>query len=324
MPCTPTAGPLSNGGTHRFTTRKVNGNVFCLVKVTGRKSPTRFVIRILKSPKDTMLRIEKLKPVAQPVLSRDQWDFSQCPPDELWDCHFYEFAREGGTIRASVAAWRRLHPGKVFDDWLTFAASAKRGNRPQVFGYEVFNWYPEWPEAPYLRIKESERKRRRRMVPQPVRVENIRNALRIVPLPKLLKEFSEPSPFGTLQLPPQDRLTVKSADGTHETVAFDIDWRHSNGTLRKAFECWLQQNRPPHVPEWKIKGKGTQAEQIKKELKALGASRLLRVMGWKAAGALTARVLPTAEVLFSEQSAWSDAKKCANSVLKRFGGLSSF
>ena len=47
--------------------------------------------------------------VERETVDRLNWDFSSCPPDELDECHAYEFARNLTPIRKDVA---RLRKGK--------------------------------------------------------------------------------------------------------------------------------------------------------------------------------------------------------------------
>jgi len=93
------------------------------------------------------------------TIDRLEWDFGQCPKEELHDCWMYEFMRECPHILESVRTWRAAHPGKRFDDWLPIAGQASRKDRPEAGGWEAFPFYPEWPRQPYLSIPQAERER---------------------------------------------------------------------------------------------------------------------------------------------------------------------
>jgi hypothetical protein len=271
-------------------------------------------------------------------LSQFDWDFSTCPTDELRSCYNYERTRESKVHRDSLLEWRRNHKGSTFDDWLPIASEPSRAGRPPLFGWELFTYCPEWPEQPYLAIPQAERQRRQNLIPKIIEQADITNALRLVHLPKLLKDFSDGTPTGKKWLlPPLNRATVNPGYDIqkpmasdpfphepvpldHETVAFEIDWRHSDGNLSKLFQLWLKSNRPKEVRQWIIKGKGRTSEQLRKDLKALGAWRLLKKMKWDAAAEHTANLSPTGKALFDNQAAWISARKHAQSLLKSFIG----
>jgi hypothetical protein len=266
-----------------------------------------------------MKLMQKLKSAGRGnILAREEWDFSTCPPDELRDCYYYELMRESKVHRDSLLKWRRYQKGSTFDDWLPISSKPSRAGRPPLFGWEFFSFCPEWPAQPYLSIPQDERQRRRKLIPKIVQPADERNGLRVHLLPKLLKNYSDGTPTGKKYvLPPLNLATVKSDDGTHETVAFEIDWRHTDGTLSKLFRLWLKINRPKEVRRWIIKGKGRTSEQIRKDLKALGAWRLLQKMTWQEAALLTSESdpSPNCKSLFDNQSSWIGARHHAEKVL---------
>jgi hypothetical protein len=73
-------------------------------------------------------------------------EFSSCPKDELWQCWFYEFARELPDYHKRVKAWR-TSKGAQTDSKLTELL---------LFG-AVFLFMDEWPETPYLKIPAKKR-----------------------------------------------------------------------------------------------------------------------------------------------------------------------
>ena len=255
-------------------------------------------------------------------LSQFEWDFSTCLDHELFECHGYEFAREFPHVREAATIWRRHHHGSAFDDCLTVAKKLSRVDLAPVVGWGLFYFFPEWPEHPYLSISETERHRRLRLLPKLHQPRDVKNALRLIHLPGLLKDYSEPLPSvgkWTRVLPSQERATVKSDDGIHETVALKIDWRHQDGTLNRLFARLLEKLRPNEVNPWPNKGKGRAAEQFRIKLKALGALRLLRIMPWAEAADSTVK-LSQGQPLFAEQSNWIRARKDAERYLVEVGG----
>jgi hypothetical protein len=259
----------------------------------------------------------KKKPVR---ISRWEWDFSQCDPAELRDCYYYEFTREFPIVCNLVAKWRTAHKGSRFDDWRPIFSKNNRDNRPRAFSYELFNFCPEWPEQPYLSIAKNERLRRRHLNQQPPPRSDKSNALEQVNMPMIIRDHIE---RGIKSEPPLDELergVIKQDDGLHEIAAFKIDWRHTDGILGECFAYWLKHYRPKGIAQWKIKGKGRRHEQMMKNLKALGAWRLLNKMPWKVAADVTSELNDEAKPLFGEQPNWIRARKHAENLMTKFKG----
>lgn len=269
-----------------------------------------------------------------PEIDPLDWDFSSCPPGELTDCYRYEFARESEMLKQSAQAWRNGIQGCRFDDWVSVARKNSRRSRPHFFGWEPFNFYPEWPQQPYLAVKVPERARRRNLLPKLQRTRRSASALRRLDVcslmqcePTLMIDQSEvwaevAGAAHLVKLTPRepDLASLASGDGAIEIVAFQVDWRHSDGVLKECFEHWLA-SRPKQVKRWEIKGKGNPREQIKSRLKQLGAMRLLRSHHWTEAARITEAV--AGKPLFNEQSSWiraaaNAAELCGNLSEKIF------
>ena len=255
-----------------------------------------------------------------PKVSRWEWDFSQCPPDELHDCYYYEFMREWNIVREQVAEWRKAHAGSKFDDWRPMFSKITRENRPRSFSYELFNFCPEWPSQPYLSIKQNERQRRRQMIFRPAPQSDKSRALGQVNVSMIIRDHIERGIKYEPTLDALERCVIKQNDGLHEIAAFEIDWRHSDGTIIKRFSSWLKSIRPKSVSQWTIKGQGTDSAQMMKNLNALGAWRLLKIFHWEDAAKETAKFYAGGKSLFGEQPNWIRARKYAESLLTSFPG----
>jgi hypothetical protein len=79
------------------------------------------------------------------------------------------------------------------------------------------------------------------------------------------------------------------------------------------FEAWIEKNLPADVEIREKRGSGSHATQVRKDLKALGAYRLLEVMDWDDA------YIETEGKLFrSNRQTWIDAKKRAQAMIGEF------
>jgi hypothetical protein len=102
-------------------------------------------------------------------------------------------------------------------------------------------------------------------------------------------------------------------------VALEIDWRRSDENMLQAFAAWLKESRPKHIKATTkaTVGAGSRRRQIRADLKALGAFRLLREYGacHRAYNATYDAVGD--KFLRSHDSAWSRAKRRAEHVMRR-------
>src|SRR5687767_5614694 len=94
------------------------------------------------------------KPQTPTQPAPEEWDFSECPDEEVEDCCFYEYARESeGTrrrveqIRAEPPRFAGLHPG----DWAYYEDKWFR---------TFFGSFVEFPDSPWLRIEAGKRSER--------------------------------------------------------------------------------------------------------------------------------------------------------------------
>ena len=237
-----------------------------------------------------------------------EWAFPKRDDEELRDCYFYEFSRENQAVRKWVKNWREKNPGIRFDDWKPFFNRFSEVKR-HPFLSELFTFSPEWPAAPYLSIPAHERARRRKLILRPPPNADISRALNPINISMIIWERLQHKVEPTRD--ELERGILKKRNTFHEIAAFQIDWRHSDGTLTKQFTNWLKMFRPKVIEQWKIKGKGMSSVQMLKELKALGAWRLIHKFGmkWDEAENLTSEDAAGKEIapLCEGQSNWSRA-----------------
>jgi hypothetical protein len=257
-------------------------------------------------------KIKQRKEITE--VPRLEWDFSYFKKDkkdkksELRDCYFYEFSREDQAVRKWVNNWREKTSGIKFDDWKPFFNRLSKVKR-HPFLFEVFTFSPEWPVSPYLSIPAKERARRINLILRPPPNADTSRALNPINISMFVWERLQNKVEPTQD--EMERGIFKMRDHFHELAAFQIDWRHTDGTLTNSFAEWLKMFRPKEIEQWKIKGKGMSSVQMMKELKALGAWRLIRKFGmkWDEAENLTSQGNAGEEIapLCEGQSNWSRA-----------------
>jgi hypothetical protein len=242
------------------------------------------------------------------TVDRLNWDFSSCPPDELDECHAYEFARNVAPIRKDVA---RLRKGKrrTFDhvfatlEKVVFAPTSPRR-------YALFWFYPEFPEKPYLSISAKERNRRRKIA-WPC---NQRTAHAAMLSPKILPQFLRQNLLAGLRKVGRPSVLY----GSLELALIEIEWSHSNERLLKAFAAWLSESRPADLKVHEDKGAGNFLRRRHNDLKALGAWRLLSLKGmtWDKAFLITSNEGKSKALYSNHPKAWAEAKERAHRVLR--------
>ena len=253
------------------------------------------------------MRIDPLRRTRQP-LSETEWNFKNCPDEEVRDCFHYEFNREIPEVREWITKWRNDTEGTDFDaleSSLTFDRMAELVSRLDVPDVSWFPIYPEWPEKPFLSIPDKERRARRHRL------------------------GSEPASQLSWRLYPSTKATRRGlpidweriADGFENSgmwpvaaleenawiAPFKIDWEHSDKQLSEAFGSWLKRYRPDTIKQRKSKtGGGSELREMRADLKALGAFRQ--------------RVQRTFEDVqsqsqYSDQSAWLKAARKAEAII---------
>ena len=247
----------------------------------------------------------------------EDWDFSKCQPYELQACYMYEFFREYHEAKESIRKWRSQHPGAKFDDWLAAIRNPRDRKRPDVGGYELYAFCPEWPGKAYLSIAPDERRRRLGLLPKCIESHDKRNALRLVHLSASWRWWVDTPETGQDKVSPKPDGPTNCESAFSETICVTVDWRHHPRTIAKRFEKLLLKARPAGVEQWKTKGKGRRQEQLRARLKALGAWRLLVKwkIPWNKAEELTANSNPEGKPLFDGQSRWCHACRRAEHFL---------
>ena len=226
-------------------------------------------------------------------LPREEWDFSSCPKDDLFECWAYEFARETAVICKDVKALRK-GVAPIFDD-LVKALRARISRTPRLMA--VFWYCPEFPKKPYLSIPVYERQRRLQTL-WPV------GSAALVVKPKIVP------PDAARQLA-RGRLIY----GSLELAIFEIDWTESDTYLTHAFSEWLKENRSAAVKISETRGAGHWTRRWADDLKALGAKRLLKnARRWE--DAYTQTLETTRAGLYGgREEVWKRAAKRAESLI---------
>src|SRR2546428_5970120 len=156
------------------------------------------------------------------MIKPEKWDFSSCPPEELFHCWMWEYSRECRGAIEEVAGFRDAKGGNGFDDlWPEDTAKALFDGGCPPWSETFFSCSPEWPGGAYMAIPSAERRRRIELAPTGL------VTLDEVAIKKL-SHFWPPS-------------------GRFQSVAFEIDWAVRNERLVNQFREWLKNARPKDV-----------------------------------------------------------------------------
>ena len=132
-------------------------------------------------------------------LDRYEWDYSECPDDEAFECYLYEYAR---TSKEFCLHFETVRKSGHCEGSVDF------GN-----GFHLSFNCPEFPTIPWLKIPQSFKKSR---VYQPF----------IFAAPAL----APAAPIQPLQFNP---------DTGEEVVKFEICWMATKSQIMKEFERWV-------------------------------------------------------------------------------------
>ncbi len=286
-----------------------------------------------------------------PFLSREEWDFRARPDpkkskkrgdwtegiafdflsdDEVWKCWSYEFTRQSSEVEYYMK-WREgAAKPEDFDSllnhyWLT-DPNGKTGC--SIVGEWFYKIWPEWPAKPFLSVRISERKRRYCQCwgSEPKR------RLRLVPIEDLYrfivalqggKEANAPKPwFGNFSAEiGADVWTLtqrfqRQCRPPVEIAAFQIDFDLPDKALVRLFRNWLAgQRRDKNYQRHDHRGDST-TKQLRKELRALGAVRLLD-LGHSIKQAMDYTEKTSGTPLYRHQGDWSNAKETAKEAIYR-------
>lgn len=88
------------------------------------------------------------------TLTKEEWDFSTCPEDQLRWCDVYEHLREDMAFINEVTSMRKNGV------WSMKAKLRFQDSRYEALATELFSLFPEFPSAPFLIIDAKKRAER--------------------------------------------------------------------------------------------------------------------------------------------------------------------
>jgi len=219
----------------------------------------------------------KQAPNGSTNLPEREWNFADCPPDEIYDCWLYEFAREVGWLKAAVA--RRKGPITT-----KYGATVQVDTLPGLARetFYTFLLMPQWPEKPYLSVSMAERDRahlRTKGRPSEFHQDIRADSLVPVEVPKGIEAdlaaCLQNAGGASLRRP-----RIRSKSNRMELALLQIDWALPDSVLKAAFEAYIKKFRPL-CPNSVIRrtGKSDPDSMRLRQLEQLGRFRLLRANG---------------------------------------------
>ena len=219
---------------------------------------------------------------------------------ELLPCYEYEVAREDRTWIEEVRAWRGQHApsfSALLDLWCQRWRT--KGKHPS---WEFYVLWPEWPDVPYLSLPPAVRHARLQLWTG--------RAFKVGSKPKRL--VWDPPPLPTVSMshlfgyrgafwkevpnyrgPYEDAVIGKTITfngekhklwRTREFVAFDLSWDDSNESMIERFRVWVEQRRKVRgIKERELRGTASFTRELRRQLCALGAWRLIHKARMKVA-----------------------------------------
>ena len=236
---------------------------------------------------------------APPDVPWQEWDFSCVPEDQLNACNIYEYGRHSERVRAAVARIRERDGSEAIElrEDIKDPCFALGPHEP----YAPFVCIrPHFPKTPFQSIPADERKRIADMDKADTEPWTlIEGSFR-----KLISIFPElENEYGAFR------------DGDLTYTVLQVDWRMSKTEILRRFAAWLDKNDPKQVRARETRGAGAPVRQCRKELKALGAWRLLQEMDSSLAWELTTHRLGEGGLFSNEPAAWSRARATAARIL---------
>jgi hypothetical protein len=240
-------------------------------------------------------------------LPEREWNFEDCPKDELWDCWHYEFAREIGWLKDIVERRRgpitSKHGYKTHIDTLSsFALKTRYSFLLQPF------WSSQhyWPSQPYLSAPPEERQKWIAWTRLETDQEHLAKSL----IPKEVPKGIELELVKSLRNRKMAR--VRSEDNRVELALLRIDWARSDLVLNQAFESYLKEFRPivdhPDIPQT---GKTAPDSTRLRQLEKLGRFRLVRANNNSVALARA-----TGHLLTGNANPWYGALKAVKELIE--------
>lgn len=220
-------------------------------------------------------------PFVPPV---EEWYFGKCPEGEILECCLYEYARESEGFKEHFMAQYRETKAK--DRALTFVPLAG-----SAYGLSLN--CPEFPVVPWLKIDRPTRR---------MRIRRLYHAQEAFSTSPALRRQD-----GT-HVQQQPRFNPETGE---EIALVEICWGLPLSKIVDDFTRWAaktQKERRKKIARaalWPDRPGKTAAMM----LKALGALRLLKEMGWEEAARISEKFLGAP--LYLNQSAWIRARKQA-------------
>jgi hypothetical protein len=201
-----------------------------------------------------------------------EWNFADCPKDEIEQCWLYEFSREIDWLKAAVA--KRRAPittkcgAKVQVDTLT------RFARETLYAFLLM---PQWPAQPYLSVPQKERCMWIEWTCLETEQEFLASSLVPPDVPEGIGEQLAAclQNVGGLRL---RRPRVRSENNLLELALVRIDWKLPDSHLIRAFEAFVKEFRPLVPDSLPVRHTGKTAPDSKRlwQFIQLGRFRLLR------------------------------------------------
>jgi hypothetical protein len=233
-------------------------------------------------------------------LPEREWNFEDCPKDEILDCWHYEFAREIGWLKDIVE--RRRGP-----------ITLKTGHQTSIDTLTHFarqTWYsfllrPDWPAQSYLSAPLEERQKWIAWTRLKTEQEILSHFLVPTQVPKGIESELVDS---LLNL---GRARLRSKSNRLEFALLRIDWAMPDSLLNEAFESYLKQFRPLTHPNILHTGKTSPDSMRIRQLESLGRFRLVRANNRSVALARATGHLRT-----GSPNAWYAAQKAVKELLE--------
>lgn len=244
---------------------------------------------------------------------RLEWDFSTCPPEELYECYCYEYARESKEFREDIERFRKsAGAAKTFDALFEFASELRMDRKTEILPQNthracIFNFSPEFPDRPFLSIEGKERRRRVILVNERFRGGDWMGAL---------MKF-QPIPWDNVFHWGREELERRRKNPHRKIAAFDMDWTLSEPELEQLFCAWVrkERKRDGSAPR-ESRGAGGSRRQYETWLKQLSVLRLCSGMRWEDAALHSEEVL--GKPLYRNQANWITAKRKAKERAELF------
>jgi hypothetical protein len=236
-------------------------------------------------------------------LPEREWNFEDCPKDEILDCWHYEFAREIGWLKDIVE--RRRGPITLKTGHQTHIDTLTPFARSTRYSFLI---RPDWPAQPYLSAPPEERQKWIDWTRLETDQEHSAKSLVPKEVPKGI-ELELTESLRDRWLGPRAR--VRSEDNRFELTLLRIDWARSDSVLSQAFESYLKEFRPISHPNVLHTGRTSPDSRRFRQLEKLGRFRLVRANNDSVALARA-----TGHLVTSNANPWYEARKTVEELLR--------